>query len=210
MHDLLFGDVPLSAWAPSDQAAALVEPWRSFAAARDALGRGDRDAAIATLRGIATSAGLESRQIIEAWTALRALGVVPGPTEAKHVYGVILEVPVDRGLDTLAAYEDGTARYINHSGRTIVWEADDRRIAGLITDLLKVGQAVANRIGPWTEPRRGIPADGSVRINMLTPSGLHFGEGPFDVLARDPMGGPVIAAGTALMQALISYDQKGG
>jgi hypothetical protein len=39
---------------------------------------------------------------------------------------------------------------------------------------------------------------------MLTAAGLHFGEGPFDALSEDPMGGAVIAAGTELMQALIA------
>ncbi len=48
-----------------------------------------------------------------------------------------------------------------------------------------------------------------VRLNMLTPSGLHFGEGPFQVLAGDPMGGPIVAAALALMQRLIALSEAG-
>ena len=38
-------------------------------------------------------------------------------------------------------------------------------------------------------------------------SGLHFGEGPFDALSADPMGGPLVAADTQLMQAVIEHAQ---
>jgi hypothetical protein len=47
-----------------------------------------------------------------------------------------------------------------------------------------------------------------VRINLLTPSGLHFGQGAFEVLASDPMGGPVIGSATRLMQELIAKSQE--
>ena len=79
----------------------------------------------------------------------------------------------------------------------------NRRIDALLT----AGQRVADAIGPWKEPRRGPPPNGHVRLNMLTASGLHFGEGPFEILSTDPTGGPVIAAGTVLMQALIAHAQ---
>jgi hypothetical protein len=35
----------------------------------------------------------------------------------RRIFGVIVEVGMDEGLDTLAAYADGTARYINYSDR---------------------------------------------------------------------------------------------
>jgi len=34
------------------------------------------------------------------------------------------------------------------------------------------------------------------------PSGLHFGEGPFNLLGQDPMAAPLFAAAAALMQKL--------
>jgi hypothetical protein len=43
---------------------------------------------------------------------------------------------------------------------------------------------------------------------LLTPSGLHFGEGPMDVLARDALGGPLVAAATVLMRGLTSLAPK--
>ncbi len=103
--------------------------------------------------------------------------------------GVVLEVQMRTGLDTLAAYADHTARYINHGGKLIVWEASGNDMDQRIDALLNAGQLVANAIGRWEEPRRGPPPKGHVRLNMLTPSGLHFGEGPFEILSTDPMGG---------------------
>jgi hypothetical protein len=41
---------------------------------------------------------------------------------------------------------------------------------------------------------------------MLTPSGQHFGEGPFSTLSTDAMGGPAITAGATLMEALIERE----
>ncbi|MFN0215438.1 MAG: hypothetical protein ACKVT2_14365 [Saprospiraceae bacterium] len=37
---------------------------------------------------------------------------------------------------------------------------------------------------------------------MLTPSGIHFGQGPFNALSADPMGAALINAGAALIAAL--------
>ena len=41
-----------------------------------------------------------------------------------------------------------------------------------------------------------------LRINMLTPGGLHFGEGPFEALDQDPIARPVVQAATQLMMVL--------
>jgi hypothetical protein len=55
--------------------------------------------------------------------------------------------------------------------------------------------------------RPAAPPTGQVRINLLVPSGLHFGQGPLDALSRDPLGGPVIAAEMQLMQGLIDKSE---
>lgn len=207
LRDLLFGDVPLAAWGPGDAAGATDEPWRGLAAARQALAAGDTGAATGIFRALAGRPGLESRHYVQLWHFLRQLGVEPGGAEAKHVYGVVLEVHLDEGLDTLAAYADHSARYFNHGGGVIIWEADDPAIAAHIDRLLRVGQQVAELIGPWTEARRPAPPPGHARLNMLTPSGLHFGEGTLEVLSADPKGSPLLEAGARLMQALVERAQ---
>jgi hypothetical protein len=208
IRDLLFGDAAITAWRPKDGKSETDEPWASFAVARAALEIGDSPRAVSALQGVVASNPQESRQYLQACHFLRQLGVQPASDRAKHVLGVVVEVQMPAGLDILAAYADHTARYINHGGKLIVWEASGTDMDERIDTLLNAGQRVANAIGPWEKPRRGPPPKGHVRLNMLTPSGLHFGEGPFEILSGDPMGGPVIAAGTMLMQALIQRAQS--
>jgi hypothetical protein len=204
LRELLFGDVPLSDWKPRDGAPQPGAPWSGFEMARSAKASGDSAGCVAALRSVLVTPNLETRHCLQAWHFLRQLGIRPETGDAKRVLGVVLEVHLKAGLDTLAAYADGGARYINHGGHLVVWEAVDSTISKLIDDLLSEAQRVADMIGPWEEPRRGPPPKGHVRLNMLTASGLHFGEGPFASLSEDPMRGPLIAAGTRLMTALIS------
>jgi hypothetical protein len=203
MREQLFGDVSLADWKPLDDHVAGAGPWRHFETARLAVERGDTAAAVAALREVVDSANLETRHYLQAWHALRQLGVQPMPENAKQVLGVVLEVHLEDGLDTLAAYADSSARYINHGGRLIVWGTQDAEIAGLVAALLRAGQGVADFIGPSTEPRRRPPPQSHVRLNMLTASGLHFGEGPIAAIAVDPMGASVLGPGTVLLKALI-------
>ena len=208
VRELLFADAPLAEWRPRDSSSAAVEPWIHFETARLALNQGDTAAAVSALRRVVEIPRVETRQYLEGWHCLRQLGVNPDAKQGKIVLGVILEVHLKVGLDTLAAYKDMSARYINHGGRLVVRETADDQMAKLIANLLREGQGVADVIGPWEEPRRPPPPKNHVRINMLTASGLHFGEGPFEALSADPMGGPVIAAGTSLMQAIIERAQQ--
>ncbi|MBL8725928.1 MAG: hypothetical protein JNK49_17925 [Planctomycetes bacterium] len=203
LRETLFGDLPLATYGVGQTGA----PWMHFAAAAKSLECGDPAAAIAALQSVLAMVGLESRHALQAWDALRQLGVKPAANVGKRVLGVVLDVPVETGLDTLAAYADGTARYLNHAGSAIVWEAPDDRLAAAIQNVVAEGQRIATAIGPWQGARPALPA-GMTRLSMLTPSGLHFGQAPFDVLAREPMAAPLIGAGTQLMQALIGLASK--
>lgn len=198
LRELLFGDAPLATWAPSAP---------DFAAATLAGSEGDAAGVESVLHRIVQTPALESRHKLQAYRALRELGVLPNPLEAKRVLGVVLEIQLDGGLDTLAAYADHSARYINHGGKIIIWDTPEPPINACIDELLSAGQRVADAIGPWEGPRQAPPPKSYARVNMLTPSGLHFGEAPFATLAADPVSAPIINAGTKLMQALIERTQ---
>lgn len=205
IRDALFGDRPFEYLADH---SASGEPWASFKDAKDALDRGDRKVCIRVLKEIVNRKNLESRHYVQAWHFLKQLGVSPSPEVAKNLYGVVVEVGMERGLDIIAAYSDLHARYFNFSGAAIIWERPDAGLDALIQELLHSGQAVVNRIGPWTEPRPAAPPKGQVRINMLTPSGLHFGQAPFSTVASDLLAGPVVTAAVALMKELIRKVKK--
>ncbi|MDU0369800.1 hypothetical protein ACFPAF_05290 [Hymenobacter endophyticus] len=209
MRELLFGDLPLAQWAAPESAVRELEPWTWFAAAQQAQHQDDVVAAEQALRRVLAAAGLESRQYLQAWHALRTLGVQPTATEAKQVLGVIVEVALPGGLDVLAAYADGSARYLNQSGKVIVWDAESEQVDGLLRQLLAAGQHVTNQIGPWEGARPPQPTGDAVRLNFLTPSGLHFGEAPFGVFWNDTMAHPVLAAAQALMVALMEQAEPG-
>jgi hypothetical protein len=203
-----FGDVPLSEWKPLTKDAGRSEPWSSFERARLHLAVGDRDAAVSILRKIADTPELESKQHLQAWAGLRELGVMPPPERARLLYGVIVEVHQSPGLDILAAYADRTARYFNYSGSMIVWEAQTPAISRYIGVLLSRCETILPRIGPWEGLRPSPPPQGQVRINLLTASGLHFGQGSREALAADGLGGPPLGAATDLMKALVEHADQ--
>ena len=205
IRDTLFGDRPFDDWASH---AAVGEPWLSFASAKASLDRGDTNDCIAILIEISTRQGLESRHYAQAWHFLRQLGIQPSKEKEKELYGVIVEVGMEAGLDIVAAYSDLHARYYNYSGAGVVWEHLDGSLDLQIRKLLQAAGVVVAKIGPWTDPRPPAPRRGQVRINMLTPSGLHFGQAPLQALAADALGGPVVSAAMELMQALIAKTRK--
>jgi hypothetical protein len=121
----------------------------------------------------------------------------------KEIIAVIVEVGLDGGLDVLASFNNGTARYINQTGKILVWETTEDEAANKITnELFTQSQNIVNQIGVWDKPRRPNPTKGNVRITFLVSDGLYFGEGPMEVLFGDPMAGPALTKATELMQYL--------
>jgi len=141
----------------------------------------------------------ETRIKLLAYHLQRADGHKPSK---KELLAVIIEVGFDDGLDVLASYKDGTARYINHTGSMVIWETKDETSNALTENLFRNSQVIVNQIGPWDKPRRPAPATGITRISFLVSDGLYFGEGPVNVLFNDPMAAPAFQSGTALMQFL--------
>jgi hypothetical protein len=206
IRDMLFGDLPMSEW-PRDPSLTM-EPRSSFVRARHHLDKKDKTSAISILQKITEMQGLESRHYLQTWHFLRQLGVNPPADKAKTVYGVVVEVGMQNGADIVAAYTDYTARYLHHMGAAVIWERPDSSLDDEIEALLRAGQAVANVIGPWEKERPVAPRGNDVRLNMLTPSGLHFGFGSFQNLYNEPMGRSIIDPATRLMQELTAKDKR--
>jgi hypothetical protein len=208
-RDALFGDIPLPRLLGMFKPEALsVEPWKTLHRANSAMNSGDTQAAVQALRGLLETPQLESRVILQAWHALRSLGEKPPEPIQKQLLGVVVEVGMPKGLDLLATYADHRARYCNYSGAGIVWERPDDKLDEPIDDVLRKGSEVVSKIGPWRGVRPPAPSDGQARINLLTPSGLHFGEGTMDQLGKDPMGGAVLGSAISLMQRLIELSGR--
>ncbi len=120
-----------------------------------------------------------------------------------ELLAVLVEVGLDDGLDVLASFSDGTARYINQTGKMLIWETTtDEKCNGLTNDLFAKSRDIIRQIGPWEKPRRPHPAKDNVRITFLVSDGLYFGEGPMSVLFNDPLASPALTAATDLLQYL--------
>lgn len=158
----------------------------------------------AALEKIAADPDMESRVRLLAYRRLASLGI---PITEKTLLGVIVEVDMEQGLDTLAVYADGSARLIGQAENMIIWEQRTKESDELISRLFNDSKNVVAMIGPWTEDRLPHPAAGEVRLNFLVSDGYYFGQGPFDVLSKDAMGGPVIATATDLLVFLVTHGE---
>ncbi len=129
----------------------------------------------------------------------------------KELLAVIVEVGLDEGLDVLASFCNGTARYINHSGKVLIWEsAGDENVNNITKELFAESRKIINQIGPWGKPRCPAPTSGNVRITFLVSDGLYFGEGPTNVLFNNPMASAALMKATELMQYLTQRSLNSG
>lgn len=188
IYELLFGD------NPDQYKGSMPEPfqypWTVLLA----------DTVYATdLQKVAADPDVESRAKILAYNRLRTSGQ---RIAKRELLAVIIEVGLDDGLDVLASFQDGTARYINHSEKLIIWETVDAQSNQLTNKLFQDSIAIVSKIGPWNGARRPYPEEGNVRISFLVSNGLYFGEGPINVLFNDALARPALQSATELMQFL--------
>ncbi len=204
LRAMLFGDVPMDQWPAGD--APSGQPWDGFVRARQHLADGDQDLAIREWAALETRAGfglVESRHLLQAWHFLRSVGVQPDASIAGEVLGVVVEVTVDDAHDVLAAYADGSVRYLNHAGGSTVIDEAPPEVAQAAASVLVAGQELAGQIGPWTEPQLPDLPVGHTRLTMLTRGGPCFGQGPDDAIGADPLAGSLLAAATGLLVAVV-------
>lgn len=157
------------------------------------------------LKSIVLDEGLSSRERLIASSLLQDQKI---PVTDKILLGVIIEVGMEAGLDVLACYQDGSARYINYSGSMIIWDTKESTVDDLIAALFQQSLGIVRQIGPWDKARLPPPTQGRVRLSFLVTDGLYFGEGPIDSFFSDAMAGPPLATATALMQLLTSRNAK--
>ncbi len=148
-------------------------PWVLMAAAHVKLKMEETAEAGRLLRAV-TLISNEARLRLWAWHNLRQLGKYPSPDLARQALGVIIEVPFQERMDVLAAYADGTARYINHQGGMIVWDRTDETITPLVMNVIRealpVGAPQEDRLDDPIPPEE-------VRLSVLTPGGIHVWQG---------------------------------
>ena len=155
----------------------------------------------AALLAVATNDEHEGRVRMLAFNRLRSAGVsVP----EKVLLGVIVEVPLEEGLEVLAAFSDGGVRYLNSAGKVAVVEGGNSTIAPVVEQVLAAAQPIVDRIGPWQENRLPPPEGDRIRFTFLVSDGLYFGEGPLTYMQRDDMAGPLWSKATELLTTVVN------
>jgi hypothetical protein len=195
IRQMLFASQSLRELVSQTRLDGRPGPAQSIADAQRWVEEGKTKEAVARLRGILDMPILETRVQLWVWSALRELGERPEGKSAFEVLGAVLEMPSGGAYDTLAGYVDGSARYLNFSGKAILWDVPDPAVKRLCQGLVDSAILASGKAKPRASlslPKRGI------QVTMLTRSG------PF-LIAAPPQ--EVISAGTALMLELMRRAQ---
>src|SRR5215471_14160692 len=138
IYQLLFCDRP--ELFKENQSGNIEGPWATiFSTSPDS----------AALRKIAEDEQQESRVRMLAFNALRAAG----QSVLKEYLGTIIEVSLPDGLDTMAVFADGGARYINFSGKVIVVDGKPNPFDDEINAVIAASKPIVEAIGPWDKER---------------------------------------------------------
>jgi hypothetical protein len=194
LYNLLFCDL-VDAFRPSrDHEPA---PWQRT------LFRDPPDPAAWTV--LAADETGDSRVRALACARLRAAG---HPVPPRLLLGVVVEVGLDPGLDTLAAYRDRGVRYLHHSGRMSIVEGADTPLQPAVDALLAASATLVQRLEPSRVPRRPPPVRGSLRVTFIASEGTYWGEGPLAAMSADPMAAPVVERATRLLHAVVELGAR--
>lgn len=190
IYNMLFCDDP-SAFAPQPGSDPARWPlWQKALFARQVDAN--------TVRGVANDPEQDPRVRCLAMNWLRRQG---HPVPARQLFGAVLEVPLEHGLDVLAVYTDGSVRYLNHRAAPTLVEGPLPALQPVVQRLLQTAKVIVDQIGPSEVARQPAPA-GNVRLNFLVSDGLYFGEGPMNALSQDGLAGPLLHAGGQLIGQL--------
>ena len=174
-------------------------PFQTIADASHLADEGKKEDARLRLRSILSRPNLETRVQLWVWSALRELGEQPDPKSSGEVLGAVIEVPVQGAYDTLAAYQDGSARYLNFSGKAIFWDAPEATVKSLCQGFIDSTVPAASR----ATPRKSIalPKSGT-QVTLLTRSGIY--------VILDPPQLIVQAASKLMAELIRRASQKKG
>lgn len=155
--------------------------FRALAATANLIDTGNPAEAINRLYGILQIRDLETRTILWVWTFLRELGERPDAKQGLEVLGAVIETPCEDGHDTLAAYMDGTAGYLHHSGNGIFWNVPDAHIKKLCQHFIERTLAASHDALP--RPDLTLPWAGA-QVTLLTRSGIYAFKHPSALISN--------------------------
>lgn len=159
------------------------------------------------LRRVAEMQSVDSLITLWAWNMLRAWGQMPDDDTAQKVLGVVMEVGLDKGMDVMAAYEDGTSRYVSKTGSMIVWDDHGDHNNDLARKIVAAAQAIAPQLPASTA--EAVTSTGKVQFSVLTIGGIRGIIAPMNELSRaaTPLS-PLFNASKELLISLIKTVEE--
>jgi hypothetical protein len=192
---------------PRTAEALLVEPAQQASSAsrllllaRARLLLSDKAGARRALEEVLRLPSSESRNRLWACNALRTQGAQIDPILRDEVLGIVAETPIEGGLDSLATYRDGGARYVNRSGALIFYDPHDGRLKAQVSEVLSTATLLLPAVKPG-EPRGQLGPD-SFRFTLLTCGGPRVAIVDRTTLGTGTAFDPLFAASARLLQAL--------
>ncbi len=196
IRQLLFGSQTLAEQVERMDLSDGEGPFRTISRAYELKKEGNTKEAVTLLQNLLKESDLETRVTLWTWSGLRELGYHPDEKNAYEVLGAIIEMPSGDGVDTLAAYVDGTARYLNFSGRAIFWDQESKEIKDLCQAMIDSTIPDSNRAKPRESldlPKRHL------QVTLLTRSGPFVITFPSNAVSN---------SGAALMMELMKRAER--
>ncbi len=200
---LFFADQSLAELAKTLQ-GSKSEPWSLFTSAFASWQENDLEETKESLRKILAIPGSESRVQLLTWRSLRALGERPAAQVASEVQGVICELHNEAGVGTIAAYTDGSARYLGGKGRITIWDASDSdaHIESLIKGILRSSEFLVRDTRPQETHQSPEPPINHFRVSVLTFGGVHVKEVFGPDINEDHSLAPLLLGSVDILEAL--------
>jgi hypothetical protein len=199
----LFGDPPTGTTLER-----LVVSAPALVSAQAYLALGNVEEACNVLSGILGRSAEMSLVVLQAWRLMREMGRSPSNDQRDVVLGVVVEVGIEGGVDSLGVYPDLSVHYYNHADSSLIWEKREEALEDTIQKVLGSAKTIVPRVGIWNDQRLPAPSEGRMRLSILTPQGVHFGEGTIEALEQDHVARSLVHAATKLMVDLVLLSKK--
>ena|GEM_PF-3500122 len=130
-----------------------------------------------------------------------------------EVYGVVFQVGLESGKETLSVYPNREGWYINYTGKAIKLnplseEQDEMKINLVIDSLFDLVVKVAPHFDALNYEHISVIDTGKLRINFLTGKGLRFTEGAMKEIGEGSPAKMIFGLGSIILRKLVDMSMK--
>ena len=209
-RSMLFATQPLAELVVEEEPktrAFQPQTWKMLKEAQELINQEKKDRAIELLEKILLIPRLETRIQLWTWNALRSLDRQPPEDVALAVQGVIFEIPVEDGLDTLAIYVDGNVRYVDHTGKVLIWDRGVDEVAALSMGLIGLVSPLNSTL--VLTDQNPMPTSDRIYVTTLSFTGTRYGGARLEELKnKRHQFAPMFAAATEMMRVLRNSSNR--